>query len=296
MITGTIYNLSITVGPGTGTHGAGVWFDFNNNGSFSDIGEFFLISNSITPNTTTSAPILIPLGSTTGPVRMRIRYAYNTTVISGSGMSCNMSGNYGETEDYMVTLVTPPPCVAPTAQPTALILTPTSTTTISGSFTPSSPLADNYLVVRITSGVAPTLSNGTSYAIGSTALGGSNVVVDTDNNNTFLASGLTISTSYYFYVFAYNSICTGGPIYNSTSPLNGSTSTLTFCSASSTASTSFISSFVTTGAVVDAPVNTSGYSATGYGNYTTNTPAQQIQDGGINISLTLGGGVQYVKV
>lgn len=132
---------------------------------------------------------------------MRIRYAYNTTVISGSGMSCNMSGNYGETEDYMITLVTPPPCVAPTAQPTALILTPTSTTTISGSFTPSSPLADNYLVVRITSGVAPTLSNGTSYAIGSTALGGSNVVVDTDNNNTFSVSSLIASTTYYFFIF-----------------------------------------------------------------------------------------------
>jgi hypothetical protein len=293
---GTTYALNITVGPGSGTHGAGVWFDFNNNGSFSDAGEFFLISNSITPNTTTSVPIPMPIVSSTRPVRMRIRYAWNITVVSGSGMSCNMSGSYGETEDYTITLVTPPPCVAPAAQPTALTLTPTSTTTITGSFILSSPLADNYLVVRNTSGIAPTLANGTSYAIGSTVPGGSNVVVDTDNNNTFTESSLTVSTTYYFFVFAYNVICSGGPLYYSTSPLNGSTSTLTFCPASSTASTFFISNFKTTGAIVDAPINSTSYSATGYGNYTANTPAEQIPGGGINISLELGGGVQYVKV
>ena len=295
LTTGTTYNLSITVGAGTGTHGAGVWFDFNQNGSFSDAGEFFLISNSIAPNATTTIPITIPIGAATGSIRMRIRYAYNITVASGVGMSCSMSGTYGETEDYTITLAPRPACLAPTAQPTTLSLNPTGNT-ISGSFILPSPLADNYLVVLNTTGITPTPVNGTTYTIGSTALGGTNVVVDTDGNNTFSASGLNASTTYYIYVFSFNSLCSGGPLYNLTSPLNGSTTTLTFCPASSTSSVFFISSFKTTGAVVDSPINTTGYSTTGYGNFTANAPAEQIPGGGINISLTLGGGIQYVKV
>ncbi|WNM20216.1 GEVED domain-containing protein [Flavobacterium capsici] len=105
---GTSYNLTLTSGTGTGSHGAGVWFDFNNNGLFTDSGEFFLISNSISGSATTAPiSILVPSGAFIGNIRMRVRYGYGVTV--ASTMSCSMSGTEGETEDYTITISQPLP-------------------------------------------------------------------------------------------------------------------------------------------------------------------------------------------
>lgn len=68
------------------------------------------------------------------------------------------------------------------------------------------------------------------------------------------------------------------------------------CIPSSSSNTFYISSYKTTGAVVDAPTNTTGYSTSGYGDYTALTPAQQIPGGGINVSLVLSGGLQTARV
>lgn len=221
LIKGSTYTFSLSVDAGTGTHGAGVWFDFNQNGSFADAGEFFLISNAITPSTTTTASITIPVGANSGALAMRVRYAYTTTVTST--MSCTMAGTFGETEDYTVNVVPSVACVTPTAQPTVLNLTPVNTT-ISGSFTAASPAPNSYLVVISTSNTAPAPANGSTYAIGGT-VGAGYTVVDIDSNTTFSVSGLSGSTLYYVYVFSMNNICTGGPLYLTTSPLNGSTTT-----------------------------------------------------------------------
>ena len=103
LIIGSSYNLSITVGTGTGNHSAGVWIDFNKNGSFLDPGEFFSIAqNTITPSTTTTVPILIPTTASLGNMRMRIQYAYGSAVLSS--WTCFTNAIWGETEDYMVNL------------------------------------------------------------------------------------------------------------------------------------------------------------------------------------------------
>jgi len=115
----------------------------------------------------------------------------------------------------------PPPCVAPVSQPTALVLTPAATS-IAGSFTAASPAVDRYLVVR-TTGAAPTNPvNGTTYTTGA-GLGGNIVYVGpaTSFNNT----GLTGNTGYTYYIFGFNSACSGGPLYNTTSPLTLSDTT-----------------------------------------------------------------------
>ena len=222
LMKGSTYNLSVSVGAGTGTHGAAVWVDFNQNGVFTDAGEYFLISNAIAPNATANLSLPIPAGAGTGVVRMRIRYAYNLTVTST--MSCTMAGIYGETEDYTLTLVAPPACTAPTAQPTALTLVQGSTD-ITGSFTAASPVPDNYLVVINTTGIAPTPVNGTTYSAGGT-VGAGNTVVDTDGTTGFIATGLSILTNYYIYIFSFNSACTGGPLFYTASPLSGNVTTL----------------------------------------------------------------------
>jgi hypothetical protein len=113
VLQGTSYTLSFSVGSGSGTHGAGVWVDFNQDGDFADDGEFFLIGNSINQNSTTTVSIVIPETALLGLTRMRIRYADGITVTSA--MSCIMDGSYGETEDYDITINACTPVSAPSA-------------------------------------------------------------------------------------------------------------------------------------------------------------------------------------
>ncbi len=115
-----------------------------------------------------------------------------------------------------------PPCVTPTAQPTTLALTP-SNTSIAGTFTGAAG-ADNYLVIRSISPILPaTPADNTDYNAGDNL--GSGIVVTSSNNTTFLASGLSPNTIYYFFVFAANKNCSGGTKYFTTSPLTGNAAT-----------------------------------------------------------------------
>lgn len=209
------------------------YFDWDQNGVFgnnaNEIYDLGTIVNSTGLDAVTlTSNIAVPITATLGNTRMRIIKNFNAYVTG----PCSSNG-YGQAEDYTVNVIAPLPCVAPTAQPTALVLTPTGTT-ISGSFTAAVPTADNYLVVINTTGSAPSNPvNGTTYTIGST-LGSGNVVVDNDTNTTFIATGLTPLTTYYVFIYSFNSACTGGPLYLTTSPLNGNSTTLTasYCTPS----------------------------------------------------------------
>ena len=99
-----------------------------------------------------------------------------------------------------------------------------TSSTASGSFTTTT--ANEYLVVYSTSTtLTANPTNGTIYTAGNTF--GNATVVSRGTANTFAATGLTPLTTYYFTVFALNSVsCSAGPIYNTTSPLSGSATTL----------------------------------------------------------------------
>ncbi|KAB1155726.1 GEVED domain-containing protein [Flavobacterium luteum] len=287
LIRGNTFNLNIGTGPGNKKHGAAVWFDFNKDGDFIDAGEYFLIGNNIIASSTNTIAITIPVGATLGATRMRVRYGQKITVTSS--MPCTMSGSFGETEDYTITIADPIACVAPTAQPTSLILSSTGTT-ISGSFTPMSPAPNNYLVVINTSGTTPSPSNGTNYTIGSALTGGT--VVDNDSNTTFIASSLTISTTYYFFIFSYNSICTGGTKYNLLSPLTGNVATIAsnYCTASVTngrEDDNYLSEVNFIGTLNDiSNFSTFSGSPLGYQDFTGLTNiSRQSQGEGVNVSI-----------
>lgn len=287
LIRGNTFNLSIGTGPGNKKHGAAVWIDFNQNGSFADAGEYFLIGNNIIANSTNTIAVAIPAGATLGQTRMRVRYAQKVTL--ASTMSCTMTGSFGETEDYTVTIANSVVCSAPTAQPTALILSSTGTT-ISGSFTAANPLPNNYLVVINTTGTTPTPSNGTTYTIGGAITGGT--VVDIDSNTIFTATSLTTLTTYYFFVFSYNSICTGGPTYNLVSPLTGNIATITsnYCIPSVTTgreSLNYLTEVSFVGTLNDVS-NYSTYSSSplGYQDFTgLANLSRQAQGDGVNVSV-----------
>ena len=132
-----------------------------------------------------------------------------------------------------------PPCVAPAAQGTSLVLSNVTASSISGNFTATS--ADEYVVVR---SLSSTLSagpvNGTIYNSGSTLGGGT--VVGRIVSPTFTDNTLTSGTHYYYFVFALNNTaCTGGPIYNGAAPLTGdaTTTSLPACSTPTAQATNF---------------------------------------------------------
>ncbi|MFN3754585.1 GEVED domain-containing protein [Flavobacterium sp.] len=284
---GNTYNLSVGTGIGNKKHGLAAWIDFNQNQVF-DATEYFTFGNGVIANSINTIAVAIPAGAALGSTRMRIRYGRQTNITSSS--SCTMNGTFGETEDYTITIIDPIVCVAPTSQPSSLILNSTGTT-INGSFTAPSPAPNNYLVVINTTGTTPTPVNGTSYSIGGT-VGVGNTVVDNDSNVTFLASGLSATTTYYIFVFAYNSSCTGGPAYNTTTPLNGSIATIisNYCTPSVSngrEDDNYLTEVSFIGTLNDVS-NYSTYSSTplGYQDFTNLTNlCRQAQGYGVNVSV-----------
>lgn len=117
------------------------------------------------------------------------------------------------------------PCTTPADQPTALVFSNITENSIDGSFTVAVSSPDNYLVVISTS---PTLSanpvDGVTYSNGDPLGGGT--VVQAGSSLSFSAAGLALGTQYFFFVFSYNMACAGGPLYNTTSPLSGTETTI----------------------------------------------------------------------
>jgi len=113
------------------------------------------------------------------------------------------------------------PCVRPTAQPTALNFT-SNVSTITGTFTPPATAPDKYLVVR-TLGTTPlsgfTPSDGAYYAVNQAA--GNGTVVYVGKYPTYTDLYLSSGVQYTYTIFAYNDLCSSGPLYDVTSPLTG---------------------------------------------------------------------------
>ncbi|MFK7031766.1 GEVED domain-containing protein [Flavobacterium oreochromis] len=217
-------------------------------------------------------------------------WALTTTKGTFNTDSCTTNGSSAPSNGLTFTWAPIQTCLTPTAQPSALVLTP-GTTTIAGNFAAASPSPNSYLVVRSNTSIKPNPINGTFYPIGSTALGANYVVIDTDSNTSFNDSGLITSTSYYYHIFSYNNTsCTGGPKYNTTNPLSASTTTttnFTYCTPSSSSSNRYINSLESVGTVTTYANNNTGYSPGGYGNYRHINLFTQIQGGGVNLLATL---------
>jgi endonuclease I len=158
-------------------------------------------------------------GNFTNAVSPATQYFY--FIFALNDQDCAGGPNYNQTAPLNGDVTTPAlaACNTP-ASPTLLNLTPTNTSII-GSFTGSG--AGRYLtVISPSSSLAASPVNGTIYTAGQSF--GSGTVVSYAPATSFTATGLTVATPYYLFVFAANDACTGEPFYSLTS-LDGTTTT-----------------------------------------------------------------------
>lgn len=193
----------------------------------------------------------------------------------------------------------PSACTTPTAQPTALVLTP-SGGSVTGSFTAPSPVPTNYLVVYNTTNTVPNPANGTTYTVGGT-IGAGNIVADIDSNTTFTVTGLASNTTYYFFVFAYNATgCTGGPLYlesPTAGPLTGTTTTgLSYCIPSTTSGSDYISNFTTTSGLNNINYSSTAMNTNGYGDFYTSRAVSNVAGAPIDFSEVYVGGSHGFRI
>ncbi|MDT0559073.1 GEVED domain-containing protein [Ichthyenterobacterium sp. W332] len=187
---------------------------------------------------------------------------------------------------------TPPACTAPNDPAAPINFVTVTNNSIDGNFGASPGGADGYLVLMNTTGVTPTPPpvDGTTYNIGNTISGAT--VIDNDGNTNFTANGLNASTTYYFFIYAYNNTgCSGGPIYSIAS-LNGNETTdaPSLCIPSSTDdSLDYIDDFSATGSNSLTNNNTgAGITSTGYSDFRP-LSVSQIEGGIVNFTVDFSG-------
>ncbi len=148
---------------------------------------------------------------------------YYYFIFADNNDNCIIAPNYLQLNPLQSNTATPayPACAAPALPPTNLLLTP-GNTIISGTFTAAAG-ANRYLsVISTSAALGATPINGTTYTAGQVF--GSGTIINYSSSTSFYKSGLTVSTTYYIFVFSASAECTGEPFYNAVS-LNGITTT-----------------------------------------------------------------------
>lgn len=126
-VPGCIQGLSypISVSTGGDVEGIMVWIDYNQNFIFESTEAVFTPAFAGTNPATYSGNIVIPFTATPGNTGMRVRCKFNGVPLATDNNPC-LTYTYGETEDYVVTIVAATPCAG----------MPTAGTTIAQSVTP----------------------------------------------------------------------------------------------------------------------------------------------------------------
>lgn len=104
-VPGATNTVSMTVGGGSYDEGAAIWIDLNQNGAYESNEQVWASS---TYGSSLSGTFTIPATALSGNTKMRVRCAWDQTLSSGDMCSSSIGWGYGETEDYNVTICTPP--------------------------------------------------------------------------------------------------------------------------------------------------------------------------------------------
>lgn len=149
----------------------------------------------------------------------RLRFYYHNGVGGTTGSRPKIS-----IDNLTITALSNTPCITPTAQPSNLTFGTITSTSIAGSFTAASPSPNGYLVViSNNSSLASLPVDGATYNLGDNI--GDGYVVGSGSSLNFTATALSPLTTYYFFIFSVNNICTGSIKYLTAGPLMGNTTT-----------------------------------------------------------------------
>lgn len=101
------YSLQVTIRDlGGNAANVAAWIDWNGDSIFSGASEYLGTSTNVVNNQVATFTFSVPSGTSLGAKRMRIRSVYNDqTLLVGDGCTTK---EYGETEDYTVTILAPP--------------------------------------------------------------------------------------------------------------------------------------------------------------------------------------------
>lgn len=190
------------------------------------VGRVTISSNSIDNNT--SNPRLYEVKLSLSSANYNKQIASVTVAKTSTAGVINVMG---------LAAITLPSCATPASQPTSLTLTPGGTS-VNVAFTAASPNVNKYMVVRTTGAtLTATPVNGTIYTAG--AVFGNGTIVSVGSGNVISDAGLSAGTLYRYTVFALNDVCSGGPLYNTSSPLTGTVTTNTTNTYTWTGATNF---------------------------------------------------------
>ncbi|MFM2386186.1 MAG: hypothetical protein RL660_943 [Bacteroidota bacterium] len=205
---GSPVNFSITLNTcgGTFNNGCAIFIDYNQDGDFDDAGEKVADDGAVTIPTTPAGRIFsgsftVPTGALTGLTGLRV---INAESVAGSTITGCQVYSYGETEDYLINLTTPPACSG----------TPAPGNTVA---TPASICSGNTSVLSLQNA---TTGTGVTYQWynSSGAISGA-------NSATYTTPALTASETYYCEVTCSGNVGTSGTATVSINPGLGSSST-----------------------------------------------------------------------
>lgn len=175
-------------------------------------------TNNVAASGSITAVALPAIFNNSATARLRFYYHNGTGGTTGSRPKLSI-------DNIVVTAVPNTPCVTPTAQPTGLSFGTITSSSIAGSFTAAAPAPNNYLVIVSNNSSLTSLPvDGINYSIGDNV--GDGYVISNTNATSFTATGLSPSTTYYFYIFSVNNACTGSSKYLTVNPLLGNATTL----------------------------------------------------------------------
>lgn len=192
----------------------------------------------------------------------------SSQVVSASGTYYfrAYNGTCWGTEDSAIVTINP---VA--AAPIAIAGSGATTTTISANWNTVAGATAYYLDVSTSNIFATFVTGFNNLSVG--------------NLITYSITGLSAGVTYYYRVRAINGCGTS----ISSNPITYATLLTSYCVSTATSSTAYFSSFSTTGGITDVSNLASGFSASGYGNFTASQIVTQVQSGSISFTTNITG-------